>query len=86
MTTALAWQPNCSRIRPCGAVIASPSTGTAPGASTPAGPINLEREVIDVSVRFAARIALRPVRLIAERCGLSRAEVERPITEEASFR
>lgn len=45
------------------------------------GSDHLEREVIDVSVRFAARIALRPVRLIAERCGLSRAEVERPITE-----
>ncbi|WP_369234197.1 DUF1062 domain-containing protein [Streptomyces sp. R21] len=44
----------------------------------------LEREVsevIDVSVRFAARIPVRPVRLIAEGCGLSRAEVERLITE-----
>ncbi|MFF7247115.1 DUF1062 domain-containing protein [Embleya sp. NPDC008237] len=38
-------------------------------------------EVIDVSVRFAARIPLRPARLIAEGCGLSRAEVERLITE-----
>ncbi|WP_330317632.1 DUF1062 domain-containing protein [Streptomyces platensis] len=36
---------------------------------------------IDVSVRFAARIPVRPVRLIAEGCGLSRAEVERLITE-----
>ncbi|MGW3644693.1 DUF1062 domain-containing protein [Streptomyces sp. NPDC000878] len=38
-------------------------------------------EVIDVSVRFAARIPVRPVRLIAEGCGLSRAEVERLIKE-----
>ncbi|WP_329117824.1 DUF1062 domain-containing protein [Streptomyces sp. NBC_01353] len=36
---------------------------------------------LDVSVRFAARIPVRPVRLIAEGCGLSRAEVERLITE-----
>uniref|UniRef100_A0AAU2UW87 DUF1062 domain-containing protein n=1 Tax=Streptomyces sp. NBC_00003 TaxID=2903608 RepID=A0AAU2UW87_9ACTN len=36
---------------------------------------------IDVSVRFAARIPVRPVRLIAEGCGLSRAEVERLLTE-----
>ncbi|KOU35174.1 hypothetical protein ADK54_38290 [Streptomyces sp. WM6378] len=35
----------------------------------------------DVSVRFAARIPVRPVRLIAEGCGLSRAEVERLIAE-----
>ncbi|HZN76473.1 MAG TPA: DUF1062 domain-containing protein [Micromonosporaceae bacterium] len=40
-----------------------------------------DREVIDVSVRFAARIPVRPVRLIAEGCGLSRAEVDRLITE-----
>ncbi|MFC9129762.1 DUF1062 domain-containing protein [Streptomyces sp. NPDC057099] len=42
---------------------------------------HLDREVIDVSVRFAARIPVRPVRLIAEGCGLSRAEVERLIGE-----
>ncbi|MFE9216178.1 DUF1062 domain-containing protein [Streptomyces lavendulae] len=42
---------------------------------------HLDREVIDVSVRFAARIPVRPVRLIAEGCGLSRAEAERLITE-----
>ncbi|MEV1069352.1 DUF1062 domain-containing protein [Streptomyces sp. NPDC050263] len=41
----------------------------------------LDREVIDVSVRFAARIPVRPVRLIAEGCGVSRAEVERLIKE-----
>ncbi|AGM05187.1 DUF1062 domain-containing protein [Amycolatopsis keratiniphila] len=35
----------------------------------------------DVSVRFEARIPLRPVRLIAEGCGLSRGEVERLIEE-----
>lgn len=41
------------------------------------GSDHLDREVIDVSVRFAARIPVRPLRLIAEGCGLSRAEVER---------
>ncbi|UXY22616.1 DUF1062 domain-containing protein [Streptomyces cynarae] len=45
------------------------------------GSDHLDREVIDVSIRFAARIPVRPVRLIAEGCGLSRAEVERLITE-----
>lgn len=40
-----------------------------------------DREVLDVSVRSTARIPVRPVRLIAEGCGLSRAEVERLITE-----
>ncbi|MFJ8595206.1 DUF1062 domain-containing protein [Streptomyces sp. NPDC093598] len=45
------------------------------------GSDHLDREVIDVSVRFAARIPVRPVRLIAEGCGLSRAEVEKLITE-----
>ncbi|WP_405734457.1 DUF1062 domain-containing protein [Streptomyces sp. NBC_01537] len=45
------------------------------------GSDHLDHEVIDVSVRFAARIPVRPVRLIAEGFGLSRAEVERLITE-----
>ncbi|WP_128374688.1 DUF1062 domain-containing protein [Streptomyces cavernae] len=45
------------------------------------GSDHLDCEVIDVSVRFAARIPVRPVRLVAEGCGLSRAEVERLITE-----
>ncbi|WP_210571271.1 DUF1062 domain-containing protein [Streptomyces sp. GESEQ-4] len=48
------------------------------------GPDHLDgevSEVIDVSVRFAARIPVRPVRLIAEGCGLSRAEVERLIRD-----
>ncbi|MFJ9939511.1 DUF1062 domain-containing protein [Streptomyces erythrochromogenes] len=45
------------------------------------GSDHLDREVIDVSVRFAARIPVRPVRLISEGCGLSRAEVERLITD-----
>ena len=45
------------------------------------GSDHLGREVIDIEVRFAARIPVRPVRLIAEGCGLSRAEVERLITE-----
>ena len=38
-------------------------------------------EAIEVSVHFAAPIPVRPVRLIAEGCGLSRAEVERLIGE-----
>jgi hypothetical protein len=45
------------------------------------GPDRFDREVIDVSVRFTARIPVRPVRLIAGGCGLSRAEVERLVTE-----
>ncbi|MFG2947068.1 DUF1062 domain-containing protein [Streptomyces adustus] len=45
------------------------------------GSDHLDREVIDVSVRFAARIPVRPVRLIAEGCGLSRSEVEKLITD-----
>ncbi|MFL6072512.1 MAG: DUF1062 domain-containing protein [Mycobacteriales bacterium] len=45
------------------------------------GSDHLDREVIDVSVRFAARIPVRPVRLIAEGCGLSRAETERLVEE-----
>ncbi|MFJ2240823.1 DUF1062 domain-containing protein [Streptomyces sp. NPDC087859] len=45
------------------------------------GSDHLDAEVLDVSVRFAARVPVRPVRLIAEGCGLSRAEVERLIAE-----
>ncbi|MEV6195888.1 DUF1062 domain-containing protein [Streptomyces sp. NPDC051920] len=45
------------------------------------GSDHLDREVIDVSVRFAARIPVRPARLIAEGCGLSRAEVERLVAD-----
>ncbi|MEV3858635.1 DUF1062 domain-containing protein [Streptomyces sp. NPDC050095] len=40
-----------------------------------------QEEALDVTVRFAARIPVRPVRLIAEGCDLSRAEVERLITD-----
>ncbi|MFJ8911893.1 DUF1062 domain-containing protein [Amycolatopsis sp. NPDC102389] len=39
------------------------------------------RDFLDVSVRFAARIPVRPARLIADGCDLSRAEVERLIEE-----
>ena len=49
------------------------------------GSDHLDREVIEVSVRFAARIPLRPAQLIAEGCGLSRAEVERLIMEGKIF-
>lgn len=45
------------------------------------GTDHLDQEVIDVSVRFAAPIPIRPARLIAQGCGLSRAETERLITE-----
>ncbi|MFE2266556.1 DUF1062 domain-containing protein [Streptomyces griseosporeus] len=45
------------------------------------GPDHLDEEVIDVSVRFAARIPVRPVRLIAEGCALSRAATERLIED-----
>ncbi|CAM5405917.1 DUF1062 domain-containing protein [Streptomyces avidinii] len=45
------------------------------------GSDHLGREVIDVAVRFAAQIPVRPVRVIAEGCGLSRAEVERLIAD-----
>ncbi|GIM90600.1 DUF1062 domain-containing protein [Paractinoplanes toevensis] len=38
-------------------------------------------EVMEVAVRFAARIPVRPVRLIADGCGLSRAEVDGLIAE-----
>ncbi|MGW2179136.1 DUF1062 domain-containing protein [Streptomyces sp. NPDC001732] len=51
------------------------------GPARPAHPEHQDREVLDVSVRSAARIPVRPTRLIAEGCGLSRAEVERLITE-----
>ncbi|MFI6863345.1 DUF1062 domain-containing protein [Streptomyces sp. NPDC050421] len=44
-------------------------------------PDHLDHEVLDVSVRFAARIPVRPVRLIAEGCGLSRAEAEGLLAE-----
>ncbi|MFJ4832820.1 DUF1062 domain-containing protein [Streptomyces sp. NPDC088747] len=41
------------------------------------GPDHQDSEVIDIRVRFAAPIPVRPVRLIAEGCGLTRAEAER---------
>ncbi|WP_413966515.1 DUF1062 domain-containing protein [Actinacidiphila polyblastidii] len=45
------------------------------------GPDHRDVEVLEVSVHFAARVPVRPVRLIAEGLGLSRAEVERLIGE-----
>jgi hypothetical protein len=45
------------------------------------GSDHLDQEVLDVTVHFAARIPVRPVRLIADGCGLPRAEVERLIAE-----
>ncbi|MCG5441664.1 DUF1062 domain-containing protein [Micromonospora sp. NIE79] len=45
------------------------------------GSDHLDLDVIDVAVRNAARIPVRPTRLIADGCGLSRGEVDRLITE-----
>ncbi|MFE9820232.1 DUF1062 domain-containing protein [Streptomyces sp. NPDC005773] len=45
------------------------------------GTDHLDREGIDVAVRFAAPIPVRPARLIADGCGLSRGAVGRLITE-----
>jgi len=45
------------------------------------GSDHLDLDVIDVAVRNAARIPVRPSRLIAEGCGVSRGEVDRLITE-----
>ncbi|MFB8402362.1 DUF1062 domain-containing protein [Streptomyces sp. NPDC055912] len=45
------------------------------------GTAHPDGEAVDVSVRFAARIPVRPVRLIAEGFGLSRAEVGRLLAE-----
>ncbi|MCI3150508.1 DUF1062 domain-containing protein [Streptomyces sp. GB4-14] len=45
------------------------------------GTEHLGQEVADVSVRFAARIPVRPVRLVADGFGLSRGEVERLAAE-----
>lgn len=52
----------------------------------PRQPHQPEGEAIEVSVRFAARIPVRPMRLIAEGFGFSRAEVERLLVEETSCR
>ncbi|MFJ4500652.1 DUF1062 domain-containing protein [Streptomyces sp. NPDC088864] len=40
-----------------------------------------ERAVLDVSVRFGARITVRPLRLVADGFGFSRAEAERLLAE-----
>ncbi|MEU7340591.1 DUF1062 domain-containing protein [Streptomyces sp. NPDC007074] len=45
------------------------------------GSDDLDGDVVDVAVRFAARIPVRPVRLIAEGCGLSRAEAGKLLAE-----
>ncbi|MFG1771981.1 DUF1062 domain-containing protein [Nocardia salmonicida] len=42
---------------------------------------HLDSDVVEVSVLFAARIPVRPVRLIADGFGLSRAQVEKLIAE-----
>jgi hypothetical protein len=45
------------------------------------GSDHLDREAIEIVVHFAARIPVRPVRLIAEGFGLSRGEVGRLVEE-----
>ncbi|WNI26949.1 DUF1062 domain-containing protein [Streptomyces sp. ITFR-16] len=45
------------------------------------GSDHLDGEVVDVAVRFAARIPVRPLRLIADGCGLTRSGAERLLTE-----
>lgn len=50
-------------------------------SGAPDQPNQLESEAIEVSVLFAARIPVRPVRLIAEGFGLSRAEAGRLLAE-----
>ncbi|WP_020660756.1 DUF1062 domain-containing protein [Amycolatopsis benzoatilytica] len=45
------------------------------------GSDHLDREAVDVEVRFEARIPVRPARLIAEGFGLSRGEVERLVED-----
>ena len=45
------------------------------------GTAHLDREVADVSVRFAAPVPVRPLRLIADGFGLSRGAVERLLDE-----
>ncbi|QER87518.1 DUF1062 domain-containing protein [Streptomyces tendae] len=42
---------------------------------------HLDEEVADVSVRFAARVPVRPVRLVADGFGLTRGEAERLAAE-----
>lgn len=56
-----------------------PDQQDGPGHLT--GLDHLDGEAIEVEVRFAARIPVRPTRLIAEGFGLSRAEVGRLIAE-----
>ncbi|WP_410636515.1 DUF1062 domain-containing protein [Amycolatopsis sp. cmx-4-83] len=50
--------------------------GKVRGASTPAERTP-DRDVLDVEVRSAASIPVRPARLIADGCGLSRGEASR---------
>ena len=56
---------SCSRTRSCGAESHRPRLDDAWRLDT-GGSDHLDREVIDVSVRFAVRILSGPVRLIAE--------------------
>lgn len=45
------------------------------------GSAHLDEDVLDVSVRFAAPVPVRPMRLIADGCRVSRAEVGRLVAE-----
>ncbi|MBD0738835.1 hypothetical protein BGM09_05210 [Streptomyces sp. CBMA29] len=55
--------------------------GLDPGPGPSPGPGPADDDALEVSVRFAAHIPLRPVRLIADGLGVSRAEVKRLIDE-----
>ncbi|MFI0983288.1 DUF1062 domain-containing protein [Streptomyces sp. NPDC021093] len=76
---ALDWE-NAWRLDTGGPVRAE-GEGEGEGAGAGETCAEPDGEAVEVSVRFAARIPVRPVRLIAEGFGLSRAEVERLLAE-----
>ncbi len=78
MTTTPTWRLSCSGMRRRNRIDLDWADAWRLDTD---GSDHLDREVVDVSVRFAARIPVRPARLIAEGCGLSRAEVEKLITD-----
>ncbi|OEU97196.1 hypothetical protein AN217_04095 [Streptomyces qinglanensis] len=77
---ALDWH-DAWRLEPAGPT--PPDTGDVPGKRAPADEAAAlpDGETLEVAVRFAARIPVRPVRLIADGFGLSRAEVKRLLAE-----
>ncbi|WP_432110595.1 DUF1062 domain-containing protein [Streptomyces sp. AA1529] len=77
---ALDWH-DAWRLEPAGPT--PPDTGDVPGKRAPADEAAAlpDGETLEVAVRFAARIPVRPVRLITDGFGLSRAEVKRLLAE-----